>query len=274
MNIIVHPTTKHTLDATINSLPQSLLISGPRGIGLLTIARWIAGKQRALEIHPQNSKEHIDNQNGTISVEVIRRLYDQTRAKHTTRQVIIIDDAERMSRGAQSAFLKLLEEPNTHIHFILLSHQPQKLLPTIRSRVQQITVYPITPQQSRDFIASLNVTNAVKYTQLQFIAEGLPAELKRLVCDDTYFAARASLISDARDLLQSSRYKKVLIIQKYKTNRDTTMQLLESALQILRRSMSAKPQQALITELEQLLEIKERVSSNYNIPLQLVQFVL
>ncbi len=274
MTIVVHTATQHILDATINDLPQSLLLSGSRGVGLLTIARWLASTQRISEICPQDSKQHTNTQNGTISVEVVRRLYAQTRAKHKSRQIIIIDDGDRMSRGAQSAFLKLLEEPNEHIHFIITSHQPQNLLPTIRSRLQLVPIRSITAEQSLQFIASLGITESIKRTQLQFIGEGLPAELTRLASDDAYFQTQATIISDARDFLQADRYQKILIIQRYKTDRDAALQLLESALQILRKSISAKPHQSLALQLEQLLDIKERVANHYNILLHLTQFVL
>jgi DNA polymerase-3 subunit delta' len=272
--LALHPATQKTLEALTRTLPQSLLISGQRGVGLKAIAVQLAGKHLAGEICPQDAKEHTDNENGTISVEMIRRLYRQTRAKHTSRQVVIIDDADKMSRGAQSAFLKLLEEPNEHIYFILTSHRPQNLLPTIRSRVQHTVVHPVSSTQTSDFIASLGVDEPTKKTQLQFIAEGLPAELTRLVHDESYFKERAAIISDVRDFLQGDPYKKLLVIQKYKANRDDTLQFIESAMQVLRCSISAKPQQSLVIQLERLLTAREQIAANCNISLQLTQFVL
>jgi DNA polymerase III delta prime subunit len=114
--IIIHPTSKRALDSLKSNPPQSLLLSGPRGVGLLTIAQWFAGQKLAGLVRPQDAKENTDNENGTISVEMIRRLYEQTRAKYVAKQIIIIDDADRMSRGAQNAFLKLLEEPGSEIY--------------------------------------------------------------------------------------------------------------------------------------------------------------
>lgn len=274
MQPVVHPATEKTLRRLAKTLPQSLLINGERGVGLKTIAAQLAGKELGALVQPQDAKGNTDSENGTITVEMIRNLYEQTRAKHTARHIIIIDDAERMSRGAESAFLKLLEEPNEHIYFILTSHQPQKLLPTIRSRVQQVIIQPVTPAQSADFIASLSATDHTRQAQLQFIAEGLPAELARLISDESYFKERAEIIGDARDFLQADMYKKLLIAQKYRSNRAGALQLCDSAMHILRRTLSAKPQQALVAQLEKLLETSERLASNHNILLQLTQFVL
>lgn len=266
--------TLRTLTKLKQNLPQSILISGRKGLGLSTIAHWIKLSDFAVTLQPQNSKEQIDNENGTITVEMIRRLYEQTRAKQTSRQTIIIDDADRMSHAAQSAFLKLLEEPGVATSFILTSHQPEKLLPTIRSRVQQTVIEPITTEQTQEFIDSLGVSDATKKIQLQYIANGMPAELTRLVRDDDRFAARANIISDARDLLQGDAYKKVLVVQKYRSNRVLALQLIDSAMAMLRQTMSTKPSTIIVGQLEQLLDTRERISNNYSVALQLMQFVL
>jgi replication-associated recombination protein RarA len=272
--IAIHPVTQKMLEKLQASPPQSLLLSGPRGVGLLTIAQWFVGDELAGLLRPQDTKERLDNGNGTISVEMIRRLYDQTRAKYTSRQIVVIDDADRMSRGAQSAFLKLLEEPGAEIYFLLTSHTPQHLLPTVRSRVQSVAVQSLSSADVDQFIDSLGVQEPVRRAQLQFMADGLPAELTRLAADDVYFSEQAETIGDARDFLQADKYTKLLLVQKYRSDRDRTIRLIDSALHILRRSISAKPQLALIDQLKRLLEIRERIEANHNIPLQLALFVI
>jgi replication-associated recombination protein RarA len=254
--------------------PQSLLLSGPRGIGLLTTSQWFAGRKIAGLVRPRDIKENTDSENGTISVEAIRQLYEQTRAQYTSRQIIIIDDADRMSRGAQNAFLKLLEEPGSQIYFILTSHSPQNLLPTIRSRTQHIVLQPLTQSDSKALIETLGDLTPTKKAQLQFIAGGLPAELRRLSEDEAYFASRSEIIGDARDFLQATVYKKMLITQKYRSDRVLAIQLIDSCMQILRHSMSAQPQPAVVVQLQKLLELRERLASNHNIPLQLARFVV
>lgn len=270
----LHPQALKTLSSLQDNPPQSLLLSGYYGVGLLTIATWFAGSSLAGVIRPQDSKEHVDSESGIISVEMIRRLYDQTRAKHTTRQLIIIDDADRMSHGAQSAFLKLLEEPGSHIYFLLTSHTPQNLLPTIRSRVQHVIIQQLSLEQSTNYIDSLGITDATRRAQLQFIAEGLPAELSRLTSDEAYFKEKAEIIGDARDFLKANTYKKMLLIQKYKANRLVALQFIDSTIHILRRSISAKPQQSLINQLDHLLETRELIAANHNVALQMAHFVL
>lgn len=271
--LVVHPASKDLLTRTATNPPQSLLISGERGIGLQTIAKALAARTVVALLQPQNAKGDLD-ENGTISAEAVRKLYEQTRTKHTSRQLVIIDDADRMSHGAQSAFLKLLEEPGQHTAFILTSHFPDKLLPTIRSRVQHLALRPATSDQTRDFIASLSITDPTKQTQLLYLAGGRPAEIARLVADDEAFAGRAAIIGDARQLLQGTGYQKSLVVQKYRSDRAKALLLVDSTIAMLRHTLSSKPQQTLVAQLERLLEIREHIASNYSVSLQLMQFVL
>lgn len=274
-SLVFHPASKEQLRLLAAGLPQSLLISGPYGVGLLAAANQLAGKDLASLITPQDKKSgQPDSENGTITAETIRKLYEQTRSKQTKNHIVIIDNAERMSQAAANAFLKLLEEPSHRIHFILTSHSPGSLLPTIRSRVQHFALRPITNEQTSTFLDELNVTDPTKRRQLEFIATGLPAELNRLIKDETYFTERASFMSDARTLLTGTAYEKLLVIQKYQSSRPDALRLVASALSIARRSISAKPQTSLADQLEQLLKAHDLIVANGNVRLQLARFVL
>ena len=270
---IIHPAARILLDAYMIHLPQSFLISGPAGAGLKTVALWIAGAQHAGTIVPRNAKGDNDPQ-GTISVEAIRALYTQTRSKQTKRQVHVIDDAERMSAGAQAAFLKLLEEPTPHTHFLLTSHHPEKLLPTITSRTQHMRLLPITAEQTMDFIQMSGITDPTKQTQLRFIAAGLPAMISRLVSDEALFQAHAKIITDARTLLQGDVYAKLLLTQQYHSDKARALQLVTAALHILRRTMTAQPSTAATAQLQALLDIHDKIAAQHNVRLQLARFVV
>lgn len=269
----LHPSSQIQIDRLANNLPQSLLLSGPTGVGLATLARQIAGKHLAGFIQPQNQKGEVD-QEGTVSVEMIRELYDATRSKQKHARVIVIDDADRMSPSASGAFLKLLEEPTEHTHFILTSHRPQALLPTIRSRVQEVKIQSLDATHSEEYLSLLDVSDKTKRMQLQFIALGLPAEITRLLSNDEYFKNKAELMGDARTLLTAKTYDKLLIVQKYQSSRELALQLLDSALIIARRGISAKPQQALVSQLDMLLTTRENITANFNVRLQLTRLVL
>ena len=60
------------------------------------------------------------------------------------RRVVIVDCAEDLHPGAANALLKLLEEPPEDATLLLVSHQPSGLLPTIRSRCQELRCRPLS----------------------------------------------------------------------------------------------------------------------------------
>lgn len=277
---ILHPTTKALLEAYVKELPQALIITGKPGTGTLEVAKYIAhqlGSPIEVIVPKKKSKDgkfEIDIENGKVITEDVRALYDSVRGKQTSPRVFIIQAADRMMPNAQHALLKLLEEPSENVYFILETYNAESLFQTIRSRSQTLTILSLTPEQSDAYIEDLGVADVTKRAQLRYIAQGLPVELSRLVADEDYFNERAQRINDARQLLQADSYQKLLIIQKYQTNREHALQLVDSALQITRHSISAKPQPVLVSQLEALLTVREQIASNYNIRLQLTKFVL
>lgn len=62
------------------------------------------------------------------------------------RRVAVIDSADELNTGAANALLKLLEEPPADVTFLVISHQPHRLLPTIRSRCRELRLTPLAPE--------------------------------------------------------------------------------------------------------------------------------
>lgn len=85
-----------------------------------------------------------------IVVDDVRRLtaFLGQRANRAGRRVVIIDAADDLNNNAENALLKPLEEPPADTVFILVSHQPGGLLPTIRSRCRRLDLRPPTPDEA------------------------------------------------------------------------------------------------------------------------------
>lgn len=272
---IINPISKQALSLLMRDLPQSLLLTGPIGVGLGTIAEYICDELAdiTLTVLPEKN-DKIDIEKGIISVDSVRQLYNQTRSIQTGKLIIVIDYAERMAHQAQNAFLKLLEEPRTGVYFILVSHTPSNLLPTVMSRVRMFEFRPLSHKQTEEFIDSLGVKNAQKRSQLLFMADGLPAELVRLISDEDYFESKAQIVRDARDLLQGTPYKKLLISNKYKDSREDALMLLTTSMSILTRSISEKPEPTLIGKIDLVQYTYQQIYGNGNVRLCLARLVL
>ncbi len=266
---------KRHIAALTDNLPQALLLEGVQGIGLSAAAMMIAGKNLATIVRPTNAEGHTDlSPKGIIRVPQIRELTIQTRDKLTKRRVYIIDEADKMNQQAQAAFLKSLEEPVPHVHFILTSHAPHALLPTILSRVQRVRLQPISHDETRQFIANLTIPAGTTAEQLLFIASGRPAEIMRLIEKKDVLKDRIAIMSDARTFLSGDTATKVIALMKYTSDRTRCLQFLESTETILWFSLQKKSSQPLIQLAEKLADAYDAIAANSTIRLQLMRLVV
>jgi hypothetical protein len=272
---ILHPKSELMIQMMLHTFPQSVILTGPEGIGLSMISEYIANKLDAFLyiVLPEKDKK-IDIEKGTITVDSIRRIYEKTKSIQSNKQLIIIDYAERMGIQAQNAFLKLLEEPGKSTYFIIATHEPHILLPTIRSRSQLIELRTLTSIQSLSLLKDLRIDSEPKKSQILYMADGLPAEMHRLATNEKYFIDRSKIIRDARQLLQGSLYERLTIGQIYKDDRKNTLLLLKDAAHILRHSIKLQPQALIVIHIDKILKTYEKIEANGNIRLCIARLVL
>lgn len=112
-----------------------------------------------------------------ISVDQIRslqRLFSNAPSL-SNRRVIIIDSADDLERGAANALLKNLEEPPAGTLFLLISHAPGRLLPTIRSRCRVLRFSPLNDREMEQVLRKeLPDAQAHEITALVIAGEGSP----------------------------------------------------------------------------------------------------
>ncbi len=248
--------------------PHATLLTGQVGVGLYTVAYEIAIKNGTLlaTIRPESKTS---TSLPVISVERIRQLYVETRSRMQGAHYVIIDDADLMNHSAQNALLKLLEEPNESIHFILTSHRPDTLLPTIRSRVQIHAVPPIDLLHSRRLLKSLGVTDTQAEQRLLYVAQGLPAELTRLVRNESDFKSLLERVQIARQFVEGSAYQRLTVVLASGDDRTGTLKMIEMILLLLRRSLTARPDQQTIRLIDRLVDASAAVRANGNVKIQL-----
>jgi len=112
-----------------------------------------------------------------ISVTQIRELSDfLSLSSHQTSglRIVLINPAEALNQASANALLKMLEEPASGVIFILVAHQLQRLLPTILSRCQKITM-PV-PDQTQA-LAWLNMQGVRNPEQQLAYLEGSPIKV-------------------------------------------------------------------------------------------------
>ncbi len=279
-DLMLHPRVATLAHHYATNLPQGLIIEGPVGSGVLTLAKVLAAGLGSPEfvIKPKKKVKNewvVDDREGSVIIDDIRQLYEQTRVRQPGEQVYIIDTGEKsMTIPAQNAFLKLLEEPHTGIHFIIATHQPEKLLATIHSRSQRLSLLATTDAQTTALITSVHVTDPTKRARLAFVGRGRPALIKRLATDESLYESRVKIMSDAKTLLGNDTYEKLRIIHSYKDNRADALTLVDDMNHQLQTIIRSQPDARLAAQIEGHLRARDRILMGGNIRLQLTTDVI
>ena len=271
--LLFESTTKRQLDVLATDLPQSTLLTGADGAGLLTAAKYVASANNIAAIIQPTDKDGAVAPAGSIKLDAIHQLRQQARGRAAARTIFIIDDADRMNHRAQNAFLKLLEEPTPHIHFILTSHKPHLLLATILSRVERFSIRPISLRQTHQLLKQLGVDDPRIKQQLLFLASGKPAALTRLAREPVNLEKIGNIVRDAQQFIRESNYQRAAIAMRY-TDRQAAQQLLSYCIAIITHTLRRNPSRSLIHKSEHIADAYERIAANGNVRLQLVALVL
>ena len=122
-----------------------------------------------------------------ISVEEVRKMksFFAMSAADGGRRVAIIDSVDEMNAASSNALLKLLEEPPEKVTFFLISHQPHRLLPTIRSRCRTLRFAPLPADALAAALEQAGVeTAADQATALAELAGGSVGAAFRLTAQE------------------------------------------------------------------------------------------
>jgi DNA polymerase-3 subunit delta' len=129
-----------------------------------------------------------------INLHAVYRPYE-ARAK-----VYLFMEAESFNTEAANAFLKTLEEPPAHVHFLLITDRPEQLQPTVVSRCQIVTFSPVsTPALTADLVRRAGLTEA-EATLLARVAGGNLTYARELAISESAREQRVRLLELTRDL--------------------------------------------------------------------------
>jgi len=210
---------------------QSVLFSGEEGIGKTTLAFYLAhtllclkkGKepcQNCESCLEYQKKCHPDflavsPEKGLISIEKVREIINflSFKPKISGLKIVIIDDSEKMTKEAQNALLKILEEPNLDNLIILVSSYPEKLLPTILSRLLVIKFSLAKKKEIIDYLVKEFSLSLDKAEEIAQMSQGKIAEAIKLLEKD-YFQEKMKAKEILKKIIKGNEIEKILIIEE------------------------------------------------------------
>ncbi|MEL7190468.1 MAG: AAA family ATPase [Pseudomonadota bacterium] len=185
------------------------ILAGKSGLGKMEFAKAAARELVAQDRIPQPEGEHPDiitltygakndkearaqadgkpfERARSIRVDQIRQMQRRLTTRPTLgeRRVIIINPADDMERNAANALLKSLEEPPAGTFFILVTHRPSRLLPTIRSRCRMVRFPIISASNLRGMLQEGGARDPASIEAAIAAAEGSYGAALRFVDQD------------------------------------------------------------------------------------------
>ena len=200
---------------------QALLIAGPPGVGKSAMARawarallceapqssgdacgvceachWFSAgthpDYRVVTLLEKENKEGETKLATTIEVDQAREAVDfvQLSTYRAGRRVLLVEPADALNLAAANALLKVLEEPPLNTSFLLVSDQPRRLLPTIRSRCTRLDVGLPPQQEALHWLCANQIANA---EEMLALSGGAPLKVVSWVESDA-LAERSEIL--------------------------------------------------------------------------------
>ncbi|MDL2362885.1 MAG: AAA family ATPase [Patescibacteria group bacterium] len=230
MQLVIHPKTRQQLDHFIANPSHAVLLSGPAGGGKSAFAKLLVQSVMKVETSFKTNPNVMyitAGKGASIGIESVREIDKFLRLKvpfsRGINRAIIIENGSLLTTEAQNALLKTLEEPPTDTILILTANQPQSLLPTIISRVQQIHLLsPSLGELTSHF--ELQGFEAFAIKRAYGMTGGLPGLMHAILTNSDHPLVTA--LDKARLLLGKSTYERLINIDELSKNKELVSNVL------------------------------------------------
>lgn len=211
---LLNDQTAMTIKQFIGQPHQSVGLFAAKGSGKYTIAIHIAEQLMAKNINSNNPDLFIvrPTEKPAITIDQVREAIQFLKLKGNfgakSKRVIIVEQADKLTRDAQNAFLKTLEEPTANSVIIMTASDPSLLLPTIVSRLRIIHLHPLTYQQINEYFSPQYSAADIKKTWL--ISGGRLGLMSALLNNNKHDLL--DTIVEAKQFLANNTYQRLAMV--------------------------------------------------------------
>lgn len=232
------------------------LISGPEGAGKKTLARLLAAAalcrghnkpcqtcSACRKVMENNHPDFItvsDPEHKNVAVKIIRQFREDVFIRPNEADRKVYQFPQEMGIEGQNALLKILEEPPSYGVFLLLSDNPEKLLPTVRSRCVELKLLPLPQNLLKQALRKEFPDAQEEAVQSALLRSGgFLGQAKKLMSEDagtlpqTLTFAQSFAQKDVVGLLQT-----LAPMEKWK--RDALIDCLNQWVQLLTESLTCR----------------------------------
>ncbi len=277
-DLLLNNRTRNQAEQYLAKPAHALLIVGATGSGKYGLARALARELLDLSFAQKLDNYpyflHLATPVGKqeIPIEAVRTIVSGLTLKVPTAKkigrVVIIEDADALSGEAQNALLKQLEEPPVGTVFILTTPSEQAVLPTVLSRVQRLTIYPVSSAAAKDYF--LNKYDAKNIEGAWNLSGGAFGLLDALLADKSDHPLKVA-VEEVKSALSQTTYQRILHFEQLSRDKNKLIIVLEASVRVLaalhRASVAAddkKRASRLAASRRLVIGLQERLGANSN----------
>tara|TARA_B100000767_G_C19702437_1_gene509035 strand:- start:40 stop:978 length:939 start_codon:yes stop_codon:yes gene_type:complete len=227
----------------VNKMPNKILLSGKKGLGKSTLAYHIVNyifsinedfkyDLNKFSIHKENKSFKLVHSNShpnfylidllsdkkNIDINQVREMitYTNKSSFNNMPRFILIDNVENLNKNSINALLKIIEEPNENIYFILINNNEKYILPTLKSRCLTFKIC-FTFNESiliTNQILNVNIFDLISYDLINYYNS--PGDIVNLIdfsIVNNIDLKKTNLINLLNFLIDNGHYKKNVIVK-------------------------------------------------------------
>jgi DNA polymerase-3 subunit delta' len=237
MNAIFNRLTRRHLESFVKSPSHALGLSGERGTGKGTAARFAGSELLGADIDKIDRHPYVFIRNAAsadVGIDVIRELKRfmslSVPGDNKIKRLVIIENIDNLRHEGQNALLKTIEEPPQDTVILVTFSRSAGVLPTIHSRVQSIRILPLS-------LKEVTAAYSEKYslagiTKFFHISGGKAGLFHALLTDDAAHPLFKA-IEEAKALLKLTRHERLAKVNLMTKDQGVPPELLLEGLDCL-----------------------------------------